>query len=221
MNIVTRSKKGGDNNSRKVVRVKRRPIEKQARKTESFELRSRDSEKFISATAPIKSSNKGSVLSPRQSARFSRDILVETFGVGDERTRTNISDTTLQYFIHINIQVDKPAVVTLPVSPQRHAFMVLVSSKNKKIMISDWFIRKYDGIMGYQDGKEWKTYNTFMEVLKKTYPTYIMDFFPIDKKIKTAAMKHHKENKNSLGCSFYIYDWITKHITGNKCSNIQ
>ena len=169
----------------KVVRAVRRPIGKQTCKTLSKER--------------------------RKSARFTPGILVQTFGLGDERTRTNIPVTTIQHFIKTNIVVDKPAVVSLPVSPQRHAFLIFVSSKNKKIMVADWFERKYNGISGYQKGKEWKTYNYLMKLLKKTYPTYTMEFFPIDKKIKKAAMKHHKENKNSLGCSFYIYEWTTQH----------
>ena len=184
MNTVTRSKKGGVT-PRKVVRAERRPIYKQTSKTLSKER--------------------------RQSARFTPGILVETFGLGDERTRTNIPDTTIQQFVNKNILVDKPAVISLPVSPQRHAFLILVSSKHNKIMISDWYVRKDGGIIGHKNDEEWKSYNSFMEFLKKTYPTYTAELFPIDKKIKTAAIKHHKDNKNSLGCSFYIYKWINQH----------
>jgi hypothetical protein len=50
-----------------------------------------------------------------------------------------------------------------------------------------------------------------MELLRETYPDYTMDFFPIDEKIKAAALIHDKNNNGTLGCSFYIYEYITQH----------
>ena len=178
--------------SRKVVRLQIKPLAKKAR-------------------GSTKSNTRVLTQVRRQSARFSSSKLVETFGLGDERTSTNISDKVTTQFINTHIIVNKPVVVSLPVSPQRHAFLVFVSSKYKKIMISDWYPRRDDGILGYQDSEKWKTYNTFMELLKEKYPTYPLDFFPVDKKLQKEAKAHHKKNKNSLGCSYYIYEWIKQH----------
>ena len=146
----------------------------------------------------------------RRSSRFTGENIVYTFALGNERTSNDISDDTIQQFINTYIQVDKPVVISLPVSPQRHAFLVYVTPSNK-IMIADWYLRKYKKIVGYQKSEAWKTYNRFMELLRETYPDYTMDFFPIDKEIQTEADIHHKDNNNSLGCSFYIYKWIKQH----------
>ena len=150
----------------------------------------------------------------RRSSRFTDEDLVETFALGDESTRNDIPDDTIKQFIQTYIKVDKPVVISLPVSPQRHAFLVYVKTIDEnKIMIADWYLRKYQKKVGYQKDKAWKTYNRFMELLQETYPNYIMEFFPIDKYIKKDAKIYHKKNKNSLGCSFYIYEWIKQHRT--------
>lgn len=148
----------------------------------------------------------------RRSSRFTDEDLVETFALGDESTRNDIPDDTIKQFIQTYIKVDKPVVISLPVSPQRHAFLVYVKTIDEnKIMIADWYLRKYQKKVGYQKDEAWKTYNRFMELLQETYPNYIMEFFPIDKYIKKDAKIYHKKNKNSLGCSFYIYEWIKQH----------
>jgi len=221
-NTTSSRKKGGDERSNKVVRSRRSTITKPntsytAKNNKKLrEYSKRKSSETVSLSRSmslgVDDQNIPDTGERRRSSRFTGEDLVETFALGDVSTRNDITDDTIEEFIQTYIKVDKPVVISLPVSPQRHAFLVYVKPKpSNKIMIADWYLREYKKKVGYQNGKAWKTYNRFMELLRESYPDYTMDFFPIDDKIKEAALIHDKNNNGTLGCSFYIYEWIEQH----------
>jgi len=210
-NTTSLRKKGGDERSNKVVRSRRGTITKpNVSSTVKNNKKLRGVSSSRSMSLGVDDQNIHDTEKRRRSSRFTGENIVETFALGDERTSNDIPDDTIKQFINTYIQVDKPVVISLPVSPQRHAFLVYVTPSNK-IMIADWYLREYKKKVGYQNGKAWKIYNRFMELLRETYPDYTMDFFPIDEKIKAAALIHDKNNNGTLGCSFYIYEYITQH----------
>jgi hypothetical protein len=103
-----------------------------------------------------------------------------------------------------------PQIVSLPVPPYRHAF--LVDIQPKKIMISDWGgeSNKTAGILdseNYECG--WEQYSDFMIKLEKIYKKPIK-YYSLDKSICNTAKKINKE-RGGGGCSYYIYEWVQKH----------
>lgn len=146
--------------------------------------------------------------SVRKSSRFQPSVLhIETHSLGELSTRINISEETILDFIDKNIKSNEPVIVSLPISPERHAFLVVILTKQKKIMIADWFLRDIDKITD----KNWVIYVKFMNMIKEKYSGYKIDFFPVDKQLHKCAKKHHTKNRGSGGCSYYIYKWIQKH----------
>jgi hypothetical protein len=135
---------------------------------------------------------------------------VQTYPLGGESSRTNFSDKTILQFIHDSIEPNVPVTISLPIPPERHAFLVLVSTKNKQIMVADWGKRNLDDLENFDN---WIIYVKFMKFLKEKYPSYDLHFFDVDKELYQKANAHHKKGKGkgSGGCSYYIYKWIQKH----------
>lgn len=104
----------------------------------------------------------------------------------------------LQDFVENDINYG-PQIVSLPVPPYRHAFLVDVQPD--KIMISDWEIRTLDK----KDKNMWKQYDDMMLLLKQKYKCDIM-YYPIDKKLHKLA-KIHNDTHGGGGCSYYIFSW--------------
>jgi len=149
--------------------------------------------------------NKGGV---RQSSRLNPSGLsIETKPLGNERKDANFSPETISVFINSSIQENNPVIISLPVPFERHAFLILVLPRVKKIMVADWFVRN----IGEIEDNKWSVYNIFMALLQEKYRGYNFEFFPVDKKLHKESMKHHKDNGGSGGCSDYIYKWIEKY----------
>lgn len=137
---------------------------------------------------------------------------VQTYPLGGESTRTNFSDKTILQFIHDSIEPNVPVIISLPIPPERHAFLILVSDKTEKIMVADWGVRDIDGMAKSKNKiyKRFVVYVKFMKMLQEIYPDYELEFFPVDEELYKEALAHH-DKSNLGGCSYYIYKWINKH----------
>jgi hypothetical protein len=125
-----------------------------------------------------------------------------------------VTDLELRRFVTNDIKYNLPQIVTLPISPSRHAFMVHVKLTEGKIMISDWG-GKSNKTRG-RKFKVWRQYSKLMKLLEEKYKLPIV-YYAIDNKIKEKAENHHKNFKNkkeiygSGGCSYYIFEWMETH----------
>jgi len=108
-----------------------------------------------------------------------------------------------------------PQIVSLPVPPERHAF--LVDIQNDRIMISDWggYENKTRGEYQIQGRRNpnympnWKQYSDFMRELERKYNLYV-EYYPKD--VELVEKSNIVNNKcNGGGCSHYIYDWVKKY----------
>ena len=120
-----------------------------------------------------------------------------------------IKESELIKFINEQITFG-PQIVSIPVPPYRHAFLVDVQPT--KIMISDWGgeQNKTLGIIGsehYQPG--WEQYSDLMIKLEEKYKRPI-EYYPVDEELYKCAFNHNEIN-NGGGCSNYIYDWVQKY----------
>jgi hypothetical protein len=127
-------------------------------------------------------------------------------------TSTSIKITKeaeLTKFINEEI-TNGPQIVSIPVPPYRHAF--LVDIQPTKIMISDWGgeENKTLGIVGskyYQPG--WEQYSDLMIKLEEKYKRPI-EYYPVDEELYKIAVSHNERNGGG-GCSYYIYAWVQKY----------
>ena len=159
---------------------------------------------------------------PRRSDRHNPDALhIEAHPLGGESNRMNISDQTIYDFINYYIKPNTPVIISLPVYPERHAFVVLVLENKQKIMLADWVKRNLDDL---EDNDDWKIYVKFMKMLQEKYRGYTLEFFPVDDELYEEADEHHEKNKGKKrkgeededdtgagGCSYYITKWEKKH----------
>lgn len=176
--------------------------------------RSRSKKKSVKSTRKVKNTITRPIIVPRKSTRLRTDAPhVETFPLGDESTQHVRSEATIAHFIRDHIRVNVPVVISLPVPTGRHAFLVFVSSKNKKIMLSDWEDRTIQGKIDkyYYNVEKWQTYTRFMDILQSTYPGYKLEGYPVDQELYQEADEHHRRNKGQLGCSYYIYKWVDRY----------
>jgi len=118
-------------------------------------------------------------------------------------------DAELIKFINEEI-TDGPQIVSIPVPPYRHAF--LVDIQPKKIMISDWGgeENKPLGIIGSEDYQPgWEQYSDLMIRLEQKYKRPI-EYYPVDQELFKIAVNHNERNGGG-GCSYYIYAWVQKY----------
>ena len=160
---------------------------------------------------------------PRRSTRRQDKLDIATYPLAGESTRINMQDKDILDFINNSIKPNTPVMITLPVYPERHAFIVLVLENKKKIMVADWGERDIDQIqeevLKNPDWKGWVIYAKFMKLLKNKYHGYKLEFFPVDKELYKEASAHHnkylgkgdEKEEGSGGCSYYIYEWKSKH----------
>ena len=76
-----------------------------------------------------------------------RNIIIHQVDIGGQSLGF-VSDKILQDIVNDdrNFTIDTPTIVSLPIPPARHAFLVHIQSKNKIIKISDWETRDIDEI---------------------------------------------------------------------------
>ena len=99
------------------------------------------------------------------------------------------SDKELQEFVTNEIKCG-PQIVSIPIPPYRHAFLIDVQLD--KIMISDWKGCK-------------NQYSDLIKLLEQKYNKNI-EYYPIDNKIYKNA-KSHNDKSGGGGCSYYIFAW--------------
>lgn len=159
---------------------------------------------------------------PRKSRRISGEHPQITIEIGSSTQTNPVTEAKLQEAI-TKIEYDIPKVVSLPVPPSRHAFLVHV--QDDKIMISDWggHDNLYRGVKRIKNKKNsdyesnWEQYSEFMHLLEVKFNLPI-DYYPIDTKLARLAKKYHesrpsaREPDGSGGCSEYIYRWMNKHM---------
>lgn len=175
----------------------------------------------------------------RQSRRLHGNKPVEIIEIGDGNIP--VTDLALQGIIKNKIKIDVPQIVSLPVPPARHAFLVHINKKEKKIMISDWggksnktigiTVGKRKALENWSEGRRpsttnskgrftpgavWQQYSNFMILLEEKYKLPI-EYYEVDKELKKEAEEHHsayknkKEQEGSGGCSYYIFKWLEKY----------
>jgi hypothetical protein len=120
----------------------------------------------------------------------------------------------LQKFIKEEI-TDGPQIVSIPVPPYRHAFLVDVQPK--KIMISDWGGKKNKtaGILGnknYQAG--WEQYSDLMIKLEEKYNRPVQ-YYAINRNLYKISNNLNTQ-RGGGGCSYYIYEWVKDHYPNYK-----
>ena len=109
-----------------------------------------------------------------------------------------------------------PQIVSIPVPPQRHAFLVDV--QRNKIMISDWGGEENKTVgLEYISGKKnkkyeppFKQYSDLMKKLEEKYKKPI-EYYAIDDELYNDAYKFSEECNGNGGCSNYIYAWVKKY----------
>jgi len=125
-----------------------------------------------------------------------------------------VSEEELNEFVKTKINYG-PQVVSIPVPPCRHAF--LVDIQKNKIMISDWNGEETKKIgMEYMGNKKnkyydkrWKQYSDLMIKLEHKYNLPI-EYYEVDNELYKIS-NDHNTLYNGGGCSKYIYAWIEKH----------
>lgn len=99
-----------------------------------------------------------------------------------------------------------PQIVSIPVPPYRHAFLIDV--KPKTIMVSDWR-GEQNKTLGLLKGKQyegWKQYSALMTQLENKYRIPIQ-YYPVDESLHAIAEQQNCDAGGG-GCSKYIYDWV-------------
>ena len=159
---------------------------------------------------------------PRKSRRISGEHPQITIEIGSSTQTTPVTDVKLRNAVK-KIKHDIPQIVSLPVPPSRHAFLVHV--QDDKIMISDWggMDNLYRGVVKIKGKKnrdyesKWEQYSEIMHLLEQKFKLPI-EYYPIDIELSELADEFHKsrptakEPDGSGGCSEYIYKWMDKHF---------
>jgi len=110
-----------------------------------------------------------------------------------------------------------PQIVSIPVPPQRHAFLVDVQPN--KIMVSDWGGEEnktvgLEYISSRRKNKKYeppyKQYSDLMIKLEEKYERPIV-YYAVDHELYAAAETFSEECGGNGGCSNYIYAWVKKY----------
>lgn len=129
-------------------------------------------------------------------------------------TNKPVSDADLDKFVRNEIKKG-PQIVSIPIYPQRHAFLVDIQSD--KIMVSDWGgaknkIRGIPMINGKRNNiydKNWKQYSELFLKLESIHGLPVV-FYDVDPEIYKIANDSYIKCDGG-GCSHYIYAWVKKH----------
>jgi hypothetical protein len=163
---------------------------------------------------------------PRKSRRISGEQLQTTVAIGEGNYL--VTEDVIQTAVN-KLNPGVPTIVSLPLPPERHAFLVYIDETNKLIKLADWGIRGLDPKQPTKRRNEtlatfherlhqWnrmQNFYEFMELLRKKYP-YEITYYPVDNELYEAANKKHELHHGSGGCSEYIYNWIDKHFPDGK-----
>jgi hypothetical protein len=94
-----------------------------------------------------------------------------------------------------------PQIISLPVPPYRHAFLVDIQSR--KILVSDWNGPDKDS------DSNWQEYYAFLNLLHKKFNKPI-EFYNVDKQLWEDSM-YIQSSFNGGGCAYYIYEWTKQN----------
>jgi hypothetical protein len=108
-----------------------------------------------------------------------------------------------------------PQIVSIPIPPQRHAF--LIDIQKSKIMVSDWggLENKYRGIKRIRGktnpkyDENWKQYSELFIKLEKKHGIPV-EYYPVDLIMYGKAYESCIQCDGG-GCSKYIYEWKEKY----------
>jgi hypothetical protein len=130
----------------------------------------------------------------------------------DFKSTKPVDNADVDRFVNEDIK-DGPQIVSIPVSPYRHAFFVNVLSD--KIMISDW--RGNEKLIGRQPrgGADWGQYYYFIDLLKDKFPGRPIKFYIVNESLKEKAVTKNEEFDGG-GCSEYIYRWVEGVLNKDK-----
>jgi len=115
------------------------------------------------------------------------------------------TEKVVRNFVYREIDAG-PQIVSIPITPERHAFFVNVTEE--KVLISDW-----GGSNNKNKGDEfpqWKNYSDIMKFLEEKYEVPI-EYYPIVKDIYQKSLDRHVMCGNKSGCSTYVYDWVDRY----------
>jgi dipeptidyl aminopeptidase/acylaminoacyl peptidase len=131
---------------------------------------------------------------------------------------SNIKFASEQHLIHFvkNEINDGPQIVSIPVPPQRHAFLVDVQPR--KIMVSDWGgeenktagLEYISGRKNKQYDPRYKQYSDLLTKIEEKYKRPI-EYYAVDEELHADADKFSECNNGNGGCSNYIYAWVKKY----------
>jgi hypothetical protein len=126
------------------------------------------------------------------------------------------SEQQLVDFVKNEITIG-PQIVSIPVPPQRHAFLVDVQPD--KIMVSDWGGEEnktvgLEYISSRRKNKKYEPpyeqYSDLMIKLEEKYERPIV-YYAVDPELLRAAETFSEECGGNGGCSNYIYAWVKKN----------
>lgn len=122
-----------------------------------------------------------------------------------------VPEEAIQNFVNNEISDDAPQIVSLPVPPERHAF--LVDIKEDAIWISDWGGSKNLNLYNKKkkENLNWENYSTFMKLVRQKYNKKPIKYYDVDEILFENSLEHHETCNNSGGCSHYIYKWVEKY----------
>lgn len=169
------------------------------------------------------------------SSRITRSTgpTIKTVSLGKTNQSSFVSDIPLASDKELGEFVYKielgPQIVSVPVPPYRHAFLVNVLSN--KIMISDWkgnkklqelqklqenAIYKTRTRQSYQppEGPDWNQYYDFMKLLEQKYKRPIK-FYRVNEALKEKAVTKN-DKFDGGGCAEYIYRWVEGILLNDK-----
>lgn len=93
------------------------------------------------------STRKRSITESTPPMKRQRNVIMHQVDIGGQSLGF-VTDKILQDIVNDdrNFPTDTPTIVSLPIPPSRHAFMVHIQPEHKKIMIADWGTRDIDEI---------------------------------------------------------------------------
>jgi hypothetical protein len=166
------------------------------------------------------------IKSRRTSRRISGEHLQTTveIGTGNSFITKDIIQTAVN-----KLNPGVPTIVSLPLPPERHAFLVYIDENEKSIKFADWGIRGLDPKQPKKRRNEkqpafnvkmnlWnrmRNFYEFIELLTIKFP-YEITYYPVDEVLSETANLKHDTHHGSGGCSEYIYEWIDKHFPDGK-----
>jgi hypothetical protein len=140
-----------------------------------------------------------------------------------------VSEKELKGFVNQDIK-DGAQIVSVPVPPFRHAFLVNILPN--KIMISDWKgNNKLQELQKLQEntrqkrqtrqknqpimGTDYTQYYDFMKLLEQKYPGRPIKFYNVNGYLQKEALKKN-EKFDGGGCAEYIYMWVEGILNADK-----